>query len=551
MRLFVKSILIVDPERKEANKYIFGEHSNLIMSEGNEIGKSSLIKSIYYTLGAPIKSFPKGWDYTNFIFQIQCDIDGRALTIQRFNQVFTVEVANRVQSFANEKNFSIWMQKQMHMNLRLQTANSEKFHHAYMNAVLAPFYIDQDKSWANFYQDAFENLAMYKGQPKPIIEYYLGLSNGRLLELNEQKKELHTAKVNLDGQIKQITGVRNSYSDDKNIDVVSPEQYIELQAELNQYLKITDELQRKVSKLVNRITKSKMDLDSYRHDYDELRKLLLATDNRFKKIEYECTYCHSVLTRQQSLTRLELSDNDFEIRQQKALLNQKIMDEESKLATLVQSAESLKKDFEDKNARISELRSAGNIDRYVSIKVLTELAQLADKYQVQLSHLEAEIKRIAKSQRDEKKTLETIHESLEADYEKIKNDISVDLGTTDLSDRQFLDFKKMKGGGTALNKSLLCLYLIYLSLLSKHSKTIFPMTIDSFLKNEISTENENRMFLSVQRFFMSLHNQTFFSVIKRNKGKLNISDSTVIFLEKPMLSGDLFDRLSLELISEE
>ena len=515
-KLTINSITIVDYENQLANKFEFGPDSNLITSEDNGVGKSSLLKSIYYSLGASIKSFPKGWDYKKYIFQLDCGVDGNNVVIQRFNKVFTVRENDTVKSFANEKTFSAWFQGMMGMALELQTSNSEKRSLAYMNAVLTPFYIDQDRSWTSFYKDAIEGVGMYVGQPKTIFEYYFGLSSEQLLRLEEQKKLATIYKNEVESQIRQVSNVYDSYSTDKNTDGISPEEFEELQTELMAYIQITNELRGKISKISSSITTSKTKLDGYRHDLDELNKLLSMTGKRFRDIEYECTYCHSILTREQSLTRLELADNDFEIRQRKSEIEQLISDEEKKLSKSIEEIESFRTDFEEKNNRISRLKNATKIEDYVSQKVLSELQQLISKYELERAENEKQSKELAKQIRSEKKRLKEKQEDLEKSFEVLKNNLSIKIGDTSLVDRKFLDFKKVQETGTALNKSLLSLYLIYSNLLSQESKILFPIAIDSFIKNEISDKNEKKMFLAVQDDFVSLDNQTFFSVIKKN-----------------------------------
>lgn len=549
-KLTINSITIVDYENQLANKFEFGPDSNLITSEDNGVGKSSLLKSIYYSLGASIKSFPKGWDYKKYIFQLDCGVDGNNAVIQRFNKVFTVRENDTVKSFANEKTFSAWFQGMMGMALELQTSNSEKRSLAYMNAVLTPFYIDQDRSWTSFYKDAIEGVGMYVGQPKTIFEYYFGLSSEQLLRLEEQKKLATIYKNEVESQIRQVSNVYDSYSTDKNTDGIGPEEFEELQTELMAYIQITNELRGKISKISSSITTSKTKLDGYRHDLDELNKLLSMTGKRFRDIEYECTYCHSILTREQSLTRIELADNDFEIRQRKSEIEQLISDEEKKLSKSIEEIESFRTDFEEKNNRISRLKNATKIEDYVSQKVLSELQQLISKYELERAENEKQSKELAKQIRSEKKRLKEKQEDLEKSFEVLKNNLSIKIGDTSLVDRKFLDFKKVQETGTALNKSLLSLYLIYSNLLSQESKILFPIAIDSFIKNEISDKNEKKMFLAVQDDFVSLDNQTFFSVIKKNMDHFAERRSRVTLLTKPLLKQEMFEELQSELIKE-
>ena len=49
--MIFKSLTIIDYINKCSNKFEFSDKANLIISSGNGDGKSSLVKSIYFTLG--------------------------------------------------------------------------------------------------------------------------------------------------------------------------------------------------------------------------------------------------------------------------------------------------------------------------------------------------------------------------------------------------------------------------------------------------------------------------------------------------------------------
>lgn len=51
MNLIITSITIVDLTNKEAKRIHFSEGKNLLTSDRNHLGKSVIMKSIYYTLG--------------------------------------------------------------------------------------------------------------------------------------------------------------------------------------------------------------------------------------------------------------------------------------------------------------------------------------------------------------------------------------------------------------------------------------------------------------------------------------------------------------------
>lgn len=549
-RLVIKSIVIVDQINERANKFNFSDKSNIITSQENEVGKSSLLKSIYYTLGAQIKTFPNGWKYKDYIFQLTCKIDEKEIIIQRYNKVFLVEENKNIKSFASEKDFSKWLQLAMEMQMRLTTKYSNKLSLAYSSAILTPFYVDQDKSWSSFYKDAIDGVAMYNKQPKSIFEYYFNISSKTIQDLEEEKSKIEIKKLEIHNQIQQLTGVYESYSETKDISSSGPEELESLRVELSNYVEITNELRQHISKISKKISNSKEKLDIYYHDLDELKKLLYMTKKRYKEVEFECTYCHSILTREQSLMRLELSDNEFEVRQRKLELEQKIRDENEKFNELISSVEELKTDFDEKNKKIANLKNAKGINDYVNQKVLMELQGLLSKYQLNKTCAENELKEIVKQIKEERATLKERQKKLDKKYEFLKNELSIQLGDSSLADKKFLNFSKINETGTAMNKALLILYLIYSELISKYSDFQFPITIDSFIKNEISDINEEKMFLSVQKKFISLDSQTFFSVIEKNLKYFNDKNSHVITLIKPILTKDRFNQLINELIRE-
>ena len=54
MNLIINSITIVDLTNKEAKRIVFSSGKNMLTSGGNHLGKSVIMKSLYYTLGAEV-----------------------------------------------------------------------------------------------------------------------------------------------------------------------------------------------------------------------------------------------------------------------------------------------------------------------------------------------------------------------------------------------------------------------------------------------------------------------------------------------------------------
>ena len=148
----------------------------------------------------------------------------------------------------------------------------------------------------------------------------------------------------------------------------------------------------------------------------------------------------------------------------------------------------------------------------------------------------------------EKNNLKKRRELLNKNFEKFKREISDMMGEISLNDRKILNFSKVKETGTALNKSLLTLYLIYSNLVCDNSDILIPIAIDSFIKNEISDSNERRMFEAVRNYFISLDTQTFFSIIQKNMSYFDDSEINTILLTKPLLNNKKFQEIKSSLI---
>ena len=66
LNLVFKSIILVDLSNKEAKKIEFASGKNMLTSDGNHYGKSVIMKSLYYTLGAEVY-FPQPIKALNYM----------------------------------------------------------------------------------------------------------------------------------------------------------------------------------------------------------------------------------------------------------------------------------------------------------------------------------------------------------------------------------------------------------------------------------------------------------------------------------------------------
>lgn len=74
--VYFKSIIIADLQSETARSQTFEKGFNVITSADNHVGKSSLLKSLYYTLGTEVK-FDSVWTRQPKLYVLSLDVDGK------------------------------------------------------------------------------------------------------------------------------------------------------------------------------------------------------------------------------------------------------------------------------------------------------------------------------------------------------------------------------------------------------------------------------------------------------------------------------------------
>lgn len=125
------------------------------------------------------------------------------------------------------------------------------------------------------------------------------------------------------------------------------------------------------------------------------------------------------------------------------------------------------------------------------------------------------------------------------EYERFFKDIKLD-------DIKFYTFKEVTGSGIDSNKKMLALYTLYANLISQFSPYNLPFAMDSFIKNETAINLKQQMFSFLSKYYLSINNQVFFSIIKENIQYINnTEDYNFINLDKPILQDINEDNRSL------
>lgn len=182
--IYFKKISIVSRRDKKGFSFDFVPGINMIFGE-NDTGKSSLIKSLYYTLGGDCR-IDKDWSDDDIITKVCIDVSGRNYSFIRHNKRISIfHHTNEPNLLVTSNNMSVIADKIkgiFDFNLQLSHKKTGKQSQANPACLYLPFYIDQDNGWHTVLS-SFIGLAMYDDWQKSALQFHSGMKPKEFYEL--------------------------------------------------------------------------------------------------------------------------------------------------------------------------------------------------------------------------------------------------------------------------------------------------------------------------------------------------------------------------------
>src|SRR5699024_5531550 len=290
------------------------------------------------------------------------------------------------------------------------------------------------------------------------------------------------------------------------------------------------------------------ELDLISQDNVELEKIMAINKKTYREVELECVHCQTKLTLEQTLTRLKLKNNLFEIENLFELNRKQNEKLQLEIKELQDEIAELKSSYSILNGKKEEIQEILNLQEYINLEskrlANEEFLNTIDKLSNDKSDLENLVRALAKEIRGLKKDQKDRKATISKRYYEILSDINLRFESTKLSEVEFFDFREVKGSGMDNNKTLLALYLTYMRLVAEYGLYTVPFGIDSFVKNEIDKETVKVTFKEVEIYFLSIPSQTFFVTISENLQYLSdLEKYNVINMTKPVLKKENYDDL--------
>ena len=536
--MILTKLVILDRTDKEANVFVFSDKANIITSDDSYVGKSCLLKSMFYAMGFPIRVIQSGWILKNKLFKLYYIHDNKEGFIIRSGDTYWVDDVSEALSTME---YSKWLLQKYNLNIRLPLKDNVDIRTVYPSAIILPFYVDQDVSWSAIpYKNVANDLSQYASSviPSALFEYLFGISTNVIMDKKQERLYLSNEKNSLGQQNDTLSILKDDFIRKDTEEYTFNEQ--EAINDIKRYLSLAEGINVKLNEFKSSIYQKKIEVDNLkvetfentRHSYNEIRDV--------------CAHCGSDLTEQQSMMRIRLENDQYEATLLRNDLDRKIKKLEAEIDSILQG----KLGFENEYASLLSIaeKKQGEITlqqfieqkaqklaktNYVEVKnTLNEkIADLTER----INKLSSEIRILEKQQRVQRDTIGLR-------FNELKEKLKITFSTASLNELSFLEFKTITASGTVSNVTLFSIYIIYLRLLSEYSVVELPFGFDALIKDELTENNIKLMYETLEKYILNSNKQVFVVMLK-DKLKYITGKHNLIELNKPILDKTKYDEL--------
>lgn len=348
--MLFKKLFILDFEKKVSKTVSFTEGINIITSKDNQLGKSTIMKSMYYCLGGEV-FFADRLNLKTKMHFLELEIKGESYVFIRHNKTIIVKEKLNVHKFNSSKELSHFLSEILELKIMLET-KEKKYLIAPPVFTFLPYYIDQDYGWTPELK-SFNNLNQFDKNKRKIHSYFhLSLLDEKFVEMQVRKKEIEIEVKSLSDDVKNaetlleyINSTLTSYENEIDGDALKVKyetaliKYKKYSYDINQVRKHLLKLHEEIYKVDSAIE----GLNKTSRDHERAMK------NIKKTLEVECPHCQELF---------EIQSKDI------YRINYNIMDLESSKIELTElksklflKKQKIERDYHELNERITKIEN--------------------------------------------------------------------------------------------------------------------------------------------------------------------------------------------------
>ena len=266
MNLIINSITMVDLTNKEAKRISFSAGKNMLTSERNHLGKSVIMKSLYYTLGAEVY-YPSPIKKLNLLTYIDFTYKEHLYRVARLRNSFVLYCDGLfVDSYSSVGDFEEKLSSIFDLEINLvgkdQNGTIVRCPPAFY---YMPYYIDQENGWsANSF--SFDRMTQFDlTQRKNSFFFHLGVFDNDYVNVSKRLK-----------------------SNERQIDVLVKEnkKYFTVIETLNDGMDST-QMAFDISSLEHAISIRENEIKQVLDEIAKIRKQLVETEDQFVQLTHD------------------------------------------------------------------------------------------------------------------------------------------------------------------------------------------------------------------------------------------------------------------------
>lgn len=530
--LIIDTLYIFSPEEKKACSISFSKGINIISTrqeDGTDRGKSVIMRSIYYTLGAEA-FFDRNFSKHTKVFVLEICINDNNYFIYRAGSLFkffdddkkliftTIKPKELAEKLAEYTGFAVQLPDRQENKLEITPP--------VFNYLL--FFLDQDHYDCSKFT-SFDKLGQYDKIKENILYYHLGVYNEEYYELVKRREEIDSEIFSFKKRNTLLEEMQNDIEDRMEGGCISLDEvslHNEMQLKKEEYEEILIRLKKSKNNLLN-LRNDLIDMETI---FGQIESEERNTNNKLKKLnKHICPECGSTIeaTIRQKSKKLVLKEDLISVKNQLqvhiAEAKLSIEKEEEQYKTLLRKMEEYQEAMNINNKQIDDaLRYKGFCEiRDSVIKELAENGVVIQKKELELKEIKKEIKQYSKKKK-----------AVNDHYKAWISEDVVKFGMNEIDmDKIKSVMNEFKASGSNKNIATVIWYLLLIRLRSKFNPDAikYPIVFDSLNNTETDDEKRNAL---IQYVLDKTKNepQAIYTFIGFNKEKFN-EDGTLNIIE--------------------
>lgn len=500
--LIFREIWILSKAEKAGISLSLSPNVNLLIGE-NDVGKSTLVKSIYHCLGADTPQLNNSvWKKANPIYCVKVEIGGTPYYIVRDEKYFGVfdknrQLVSRHSGITGEKGIAHFINAQLSFNIQLERQANSKLGLAGPAFYFLPFYVDQDEGWSTSWS-SFVGLRQFRNYRKLMIDYHLGVRPQSYYDAKKRELEFQEQLSAIEDERLSMQAARNSVQKRKQRTQVDLDP-VAFRAEMEEAVDRYNAVYANQQDVLVRLKDVRNQRNAIDTELQVLRRAIaeLEADYRFTE-SYDtpdtigCPTCGTEF-RNSFVERFGILDD---VDHCHALVDQWLKNRNE----ITEQLEQIERDYEQVSGQLTEVEAI--LSRTKENVTLSELIASQGMKEM-ISFLNSDIDLMIEREQGFHEKISENAEALKVDSKKKKDILTwykarmkeflnaLNVGVLSEDDYKTLD-KQIRNNalGSDLPRSLLAQYFAFLNTMNEYSSFVLcPLLIDSPFQQEQDPTN--------------------------------------------------------------